>query len=387
MKIKTRSILIKGVMVLLSLLVLIFAFTLSWYKNVTDAKTNGMKASVAGTGDFDFALGFSNSQTLDTYKYTDWYSGSSVSLDLTSIGVTNPGDANPTYYNLLADYSPIDLTGNGATLIRPAMMAGNKEIDRSTATYSESIPNSQYVTFDIIFRSPSSDTSIYLDSNSFVLGACEYTEGKKSEVSTSSSGALSSLSAAGSEQKFNPSTYGRTSESAAESTSVVSKDAIVGAVRVAFVGFADSNLTFEAQPTGSAVPAADSIWTNNDTYKNTSTPNLLWIPRPNLKLNPHQTDGSDDMWGWTLSYPTSGVTYTHTYYNPLTQQDVTYNGAVTAPAATSSDKIVELTHHVGDYYYAKVKVVIWIEGCDTEARRATSGGKFDIFFDFKGSNQ
>lgn len=387
MKTNRHSLMAKGILVLLSLLILLFAFSFSWYKAVPTADTKGLDAHVSSNGDFDFALGFSNSQTVDTYKYTGWYSGSDVNLDLTHIGITEPGDSNPTYYNLLIDYSPIDLTGNGATLVRPAMMSGNKEIDRSTTTYSESVPNSQYITFDMVFRSKSSDTSIYLDQNSFALGGSEIKTNKKADVSTSASGALSNSAAAGSAFGFNASTYGRTSESASDSTSLVSKDAIVGAVRVAFVGFDDDNLTFEAQPTGSASPSQKSIWTNNDVYKNTDVPNLLWIPRPNLKLNPHQTDGSDDMWGWTLSYPASGNTYSHTYYNPLTQSDVNYTGAVTAPAATSSDKIVDISHQSDGYYYAKVKVVIWIEGCDTEARRATSGGRFDVYFDFHGSNQ
>ena len=92
------------------------------------------------------------------------------------------------------------------------------------------------------------------------------------------------------------------------------------------------------------------------------------------------------MYGWTLSTGLkTGTTFTHTYYDPATQQDVPYTGTVTSPKASSNDKITNISNQSGQYYYSKVKVVIWLEGNDTEARRAISGGKFEVACDFKGA--
>ena len=38
---------------------------------------------------------------------------------------------------------------------------------------------------------------------------------------------------------------------------------------------------------------------------------------------------------------------------------------------------------IGDYYYSKVNVRIWVEGTDLESRRAFSGGRFAVNFKFK----
>ncbi|WP_405356865.1 hypothetical protein [Ruminococcus sp.] len=374
-----HSLMAKGILVLLSLLVLIFVFSYAWFAPAT-AEASGLSVKAKSSGDFDFALGFYNSQTVDTYKYTNWFSGDNVNLDLTNIDAVGGGN-----YNLLADYSPLDLTGNGATLVRPAMQNGNREIDRSTTGFSESIPNVQYVMFDMIFRTKAANSAIYLDSDSYARGACEDEPGNGALVLDSNNRIQTSkLRREGGDTRsdaeiFNASTYGRLAETAS-SPSVFSKDAVVGAVRVAFVPFDETQLTFGESSSNA------TIWTNTDEYKVTSAPNLLWLPRPDIRLNPHQTEGADDMYGWTLSTGLeSGATFVHTYYSPSLQQDVSYNNTVISPEASSNDKITNISNRNGQYYYSKVKVVIWLEGNDTEARRAISGGKFEVNFDFKGA--
>ena len=127
---------------------------------------------------------------------------------------------------------------------------------------------------------------------------------------------------------------------------------------------------------------------------------VLWLPRPDLKLNPN--DGTT---GWTITSGASATnaTYTlspeqgaptyhnntHTYYgifnSSVGRNIVEYTPTVTpATLSQSSQEFTRISDSVkiGNDYYTKVNVRIWVEGTDIESRRATSGGKFEVNFKF-----
>ena len=228
------------------------------------------------------------------------------------------------------------------------MSYGNKEINTASNDYSLADPNVQYITFDLYFRSTFAGVPIKLGSGSWAKGACEI-NGNTSYVITDAT-------------NTNKSTYGN-----------FSKDAIVGAVRIAFVPYT-KNLP--------------SSFANLGEYQD-DTPqyladhaSLLWLPKPELQLN-----DSGTMSGWTLS--TSADNDDHEYYaifeSGHPHQVRTYSSTITTAMIEQMNRefaMIGNNVHIGNYYYTKVSVRIWVEGTDSEARRATSGGKFGVNFKF-----
>lgn len=336
-----HTLMAKGIMVLLALLVLAFIISFAWFAKEANANASGTKFAASASGDFEYAIGFYNNNTGGSYKVTNFTKDSS-SLNLEHLLATDN-----QYYNLLHDYQPIDVTGDGRTLIRPAMSYGNKTIDTSSDDYSLADPNVQYITFDLYFRSKNNSVPIKLGAGSWAKGECE----------------INSHSYTGSSAD-NKSTYGD-----------FSKDAVVGAVRIAFVPYT-KNL-----PSSFANLAA---YQDDTPQYLADSASLLWLPKPELHLNEPSGGG---LTGWTLN--TNATDSDHTYYGIFEsghpKQVKTYSNTITTAMITQQNRDfaqINSSVHIGDYYYTKVSVRIWVEGTDAEARRATSGGKFGVNFMF-----
>lgn len=363
MKTNRHSLMAKGIMVLLSLLVLVFAFTYSWYappNKPVDA--SGVGAYVKAEGDFEYAVGFYNSGTAGDYKVTA-FSNQSAALNLTSLRAKGQNDSGYSNYDLLHDYKPIDITGDGRTLIRPSMSYGNSSINTTSLDYSVAKPNEQYISFDLYFRSKSQGISVKLGDDSWAKAGAEITSG----------GSMTGSSAT------NISNYGS-----------FSKDAIVGAVRVAFINY-DYSTELDNMPGNLEEYQVDTPQYLHDSAR------FIWLPRSDLHLN-----SNDGMSGWTLSIndPASSADKQHKFYNIFKCQPALATGYPSSDTANyhkeevyantvTSDVLEEanqtfsdLSMKFGDYYYTKVNVRIWVEGTDAEARRATSGGQFEVNFMF-----
>ena len=416
MKTTRHSLLAKGLMVLLSLLVLVFAFTYSWFSDPdTPVTASGLSVSTRNTStDFSYAVGFSTSQTGNNYFHTEFTSNENQDLDLENLTIYAPG--NQTYnghvINLLHDYTPVDITGDGVTLVRPSMVYGNWDVNSASDNYSVAEPNVQYISFDLIFRTQVQGTTIKLDAGSYAKGNCE-----------SHSGDLKLTDPDVVRDGVNISNFNKKDEKsgAANKYGPFSRDAIVGAVRVAFLEYSDDTLS------------GDEIVEQEQTEFE-DEPKLLWIPRPDLYLdNGNHSANSNDLTydqsttGWTLEQNVSTTqnlvskaqinhsydTYVHQYYNiaeyvagTAAQKGLTtFDGAIasqinsSAPANTNKvtfnqqQPIVTLSaindvnnDGVPDdgFYYGKVRVRIWIEGTDSESRRALAGGKFSLGFHITG---
>lgn len=389
MKTTRHSLMAKGIMVLLSLLVLAFALTYTWFLDpVKPVTASGLSMYVENPStDFDYAVGFSNSQTGGAYKHTNFTNAENEDLNLEALLPSDESDTSKTV-NLLYDYNPTDLTGDGATLIRPAMNYGNWSINTASRNYSVAEENVQYITFDMIFRTRVPNTTIRLDSGSYAKGNCETYSGD---------GRLSTDTAS-----YNvDNKYGS-----------FSTDAIVGAVRIAFLEYVNHG------------ESGNTIINEKQNEYNT-VPLLLWIPRPDLYLNNNPTGNNlreKEVDGWALdTNVTSNTTYNfvsdaqnnasystylHQYYDVFqndTPEITTYSQAVASTLNTSAptNKVTFGTtrdlitlDHINDtnnddtpddgYYYGKVRVRIWIEGTDSESRRALAGGKFSVSFHITG---
>ena len=421
MKTTRHSLMAKGIMVLLSLLVLIFAFTYTWFSDPESPVTaSGLSMSVRNTStDFEYAIGFSNSQTGGEYKHTQFTNEVSQNLNLEALLPFDESDTSKTV-NLLYDYNPIDITGNGVTLVRPAMNYGNWDINTASSNYSVAEENIQFISFDMIFRTHVANTTIKLDRDSYAKGNCEnYSgDGRLIGASSESSGAdlnYNELTSSG----VTSNKYGR-----------FSRDAIVGAVRVAFLDYEPND---GVDVPVSALVSKDLVKEGYAHYA--EVPALLWIPRPDLFLNNNASGISDssadkktDPLSWRLDTNVTDVdkllvskaqttstyrTYKHQYYNVFQVADsgvapslATYEDAVASvlntQAGADTNKVVfgntedllnlnyyEDTNNnnevdASDYYYGKIRVRIWIEGTDSESRRALAGGKFNVSFHITG---
>lgn len=355
MKTNRHSLMAKGVMVLLALLVLVFALTYSWFNTKQEADATGFSAGIEADGDFEFAVGFYNNGTAGEYKMTS-FTADSKQFDLEHVVATD-GET----YNLLHDYKPIDVTGDGRTLIRPSMSYGNSQINTASNDYSIAEPNVQYISFDLYFRSQTSGISVKLADGSWAKAAAEINSGE-------------SLTGSDAARK---SSYGN-----------FSKDAIVGAARVAFI-------PYDYSTENDNIPASlDAFEQNTPAYLHNRA-SFIWLPRPDLHLTPYKVNNVEQMTGWTLTTnSTDSVDSQHKYYNIFNKQkDETagvthetykiYDNTITPSVlADSAQEFTRISNdvHIGNYYYTKVNVRIWIEGIDAEARRATSGGQFGINF-------
>ena len=180
-------------------------------------------------------------------------------------------------------------------------------------------------------------------------------------------------------------------------------DGVVGAVRVALVAQGCSSCT---QTWGTANGQTTVVAA--DTTRGAAEKQLLWVPRPDVKLNVSPGEGITD---WTLSTGlTSGDTFKHTYYKTKTSGtgvelvDPDNDSKTVVSSGTESgckrllgqsvnisdfsyssqlDKLPLAVdrNHTGvtdDYYLTKYTMKIWLEGTDSESRRAMDGGDFDI---------
>ena len=422
MKTTRHSLLAKGLMVLLSLLVLVFLFTYGWFTDANaPATASGISISTSTSASIELAIGFTTPLT-EQYYISDFTGTNNSAIDFENINVSkqlkltpngtitisNPITDNTESFNLLSEFKPIDLTGNGADkLYRPEMTAKNRAIDYTAARVNTDITeNKQYICFDLYTRSDKADYSVSLDLGSYVVAAAEVSsiENQAQLATEIANGTYTPSSEQVSSNNYSSlvgsdvtrkSTYGDFSE-----------DSVVGAVRVAFTQYSVS-----------AGATRNDFFSKNLSVD--SAKSRLWIPRSDIYLQ--DVSSSDTGWtllnktssNWTTGVPNynadpsfgSAVSQGNTKsYEDTAKEHWFYDSAKIAQASaaarytqvtdvitdisTAENKVIinsvpSISCTEGDkiYYYGKCRVSLWIEGCDAEARRAIDGGSFFFGFD------
>lgn len=429
MKQTRHSLMAKGIIVLLSLLVLVFAMSYAWFVDAdTPAVASGLSISTEAQADFQMAIGFSTSDTAGNYYITDFTDSNNTRIDFEKLHVTkNAKLANNTTtyntdlpnntetYNLLSDFKPIDLTGDGITLFRPEMTFKNRSIDFVSSTVNKDlVDNRQFISFDLYVRSTSNNYAIKLDKGSFVVAACEVdnTQQDLAELATEvSNGTKVPVASMIDHSKLVNTSVIRPSKYSDNSSKKFSEDSVVGAVRISFVQY-------------NPVTELASFFTSDVTPSNAATKlnaetRQLWIPRSDIYLQDTANDNdwtlhtsSDSNWnsadvtflqtdemnyGRTVTYKDAAAE--HRYYdeskitnathsarfstvdNVITDIKETDRYVIIESAALSNEQPV----YDGTYYYGKCRINLWVEGCDAEARRAIDGGSFFFGFDLSGA--
>ncbi len=370
---QNTSLIIKAIMLLLALIIMIFTGSLAWYYNSRSVTADGASVTTITSQDFKMAVGFKNRQTAG--KGDDGYVVSEFTkyFDLTNIEIKDDTTNETTSYKVLQDVKPIDLTGDGITLVRPTLKDRNSAIDTQNHEHTIGRPNEEYIAFDLFFQSPEM-CQIYLDNKTKVLGFIEQ--------------------------------QGESLVNDADST--ISPDAIIGALRVAFTDYSvddygkqdmNYNLVYTDGENEGKVKKTNDIHKDGEKIgqnKFTRTaPNALWIPRADIRYDDTDTpvlytEITNEM-SEHAAYETDGRkmnTFWHTFYaydngqGGYKEFDDKITGTITG---INKDDIVicDVIHEGVDdegkkCYYGKVHVKIWIEGCDSEARRVMNSGKFII---------
>lgn len=271
---------------------------------------------------------------------------SDSSLELSFDGNTWGGTLNLADYevggaNVLDSMKFVEVTGDGSTFSVPELIQNQNYADvNTTGTWTDAEANADYLQFPVYMRSKDK-LDVYLGSESQALPASSIYTGINSG---------------------NPSTY-------ASGENTFSKDCIVGSLRVA-------------------------VKDDSDTQK------FIWITNPEFHLN--NIVGSSNYTMTTnaadgdFTTGTGAVNgsfywndpYTHYYYNASHTLTTAADADVIAGDLPDSitdipddqTKIASLTKSsdTDEYYTSQATVTVWIEGCDTESRRALVDGKFNL---------
>lgn len=426
-----HSLMAKGIMVLLSLLVLIFIFTFAWFLDPhTPAVASGLRFRTSTEVNYDIAIGFESPYTSGHYVVTDFMSAGSINFeDITVPRTVQVGDntviQNEFYgehINLFEDFNAVDLTGDGVKLYRPEMRANNRYIDYDKSKVDYNITdNLQYITFDIYVRSKSNSMSASLSDGSYVIAACELGDYSLQDIKDKiANGELTAGADAIDASKLKANvTYRKSKYGVAVQDQDFSEDSVVGAVRTSFTQYKNyQNLSTlftapEKLANGASYASVD-YQLNADTSK-------LWIPRTDVYLQDTTTTAEND---WILkTNKDTGSTYQNSvvFNDPVMRTvygNVTYEQAAklhryydddkireAAPAnrfssvdnpitnlSTQTETVISVDSNMHDTvdhetcYYGKCRVKLWIEGCDAEARRAIDGGSFFFGLELKSSN-
>ena len=189
-------------------------------------------------------------------------------------------------------------------------------------------------------------------------------------------------------------------------------DALVGAMRVSFIAEACNAVTQNWIPENET----SRLDYTNVTVRSPAVKQLLWVPRPDVKLNIPAEKGN--ITNWYLSEVRSGATYQNSYYKnkddnsglQFVSNDTDSKTVVSPSPVTGQHPTLGANRNLSDfsslqdferetvtlpikdnnsftdtYYLTKITMNIWIEGTDSEARRAMDGGEFNLILTFSGT--
>lgn len=221
-----------------------------------------------------------------------------------------------------------DITSDGVTFLRPTF----KEID------GERIPNVE------------DDWKVMGDedrNNSFISQTVTFRTDSPSIIYLSSGTGISTYS----EENNQPLTGSNSGNKSEDGD--FSKDCIVGALRISAVD-SSGNLCF------------------------------LCIPRSDIVSSVETNENDEKEYSVVIDENGSPDSMIHSYYSTNyaeEKEEQTASGVIYSFDGTQQIAVTTKNSEFG-YYEATATINIWLEGCDAETRRAFSGGKFNMSFDF-----
>lgn len=387
--VKNRRLLFaKNSILMLVMLVVIFLAIFAWYGIRKQVGATGISVEAAKPGDVQIAVPNSSDKlpTDGDFKNSiDFKNETNYFMDFIK-DVTSDGHqfVVPTF-----DTTDPDSTAtNGKTVLMAGDWTEGLSSRAALISPDESDDNKyNYISLDFYLRS--SSPRISLSSESYLQAYSEQQTGTNAKISSGT---------------FNKGT-----------NIPFSADAIVGAMRVSLEK--------------SAVTFSGGEEEDNTSLRERT---LLWLPRPDIHVN----TASDES-NWSLNYvkPTDALastTYRHTFYEGDYVPNTTvkrgliehtyydsgatpslssgaaspdffkvtkipsseYNSIGTAGYTPKFGQTVQIasdadaltpatTNYSKSWYIYRMRLNVWIEGADAEARRAMNNGKFKLFLEFR----
>ena len=382
-----RLFLTKNFILMLVMLVLIIVAISAWFSFNKTVNANGIVVKSVST-EIDIAPCIKYYDPTYTNIVSDGPGefGDSVTFRDFTLTKDCTGDGNTLIvpeFNVTKDYNSVRLNGGKEVNTNlGAAYAMSNEASRIAKLKNPTAdaPEYQYIEFEFYVRSK--NKGLLLQSDSQVLSVTE-----------AQGGTLSS--APSSEKK---SAYGN-----------FNVDALVGAIRVSLIGEGCTSVTQNWD--GALVTEGERA---PNSLRGNPVKQILWNPRPDIKL--HIPTDEDDITNWSiLTNQTSGETFTNSYYRTINNNSAVElvkpdnDSKTVTSSATDSNGVRMLGDNVNisdfssyetdpplinlvvsgndtsvtdNYYVTKYTMRVWIEGTDTEARRAMDGGQFNITLNF-----
>lgn len=255
-------------------------------------------------------------------------------------GTLNLADLeNSAGESVLSTMKLVEVTSDGTTFRIPQLtQKTNYALVNTGGTWTNATANKDYLEFTVHMRSKDK-LNVYLSSDS-----------NASPVSTVLTGVNCG----------NPSTY-------ATGDKAFSKDCVVGALRVAFTNNAGAN----------------QVWiTNPEFHLNNKVGSNEYSMDTNAGATTYSNGNTTNAEGQNFYWNNPKVHYFYSGNNCTYNSSAIYAlpDTVSSTPSVNTTLIASLSGTADDngYYSDSVTFKVWIEGCDTEARRALVDGKFNL---------
>lgn len=304
----TKSLVMKNLIVMAVLIIIALTGVISWFTNKTEATADGINVICEAPKGLKIAVVQHGEPAPDVNDETKWSEG--------EITLTKED------YPFLKEQSIIEITSDGTDFYKPKLTQENGKAKPDTSSEWDVADKDSYLSIDVYMKT-GEDHMVYLNSGTEI-----------SPISTTLTG----------EQSGNKSDDGD-----------LSKDCIVGAVRLSTVNSADSKL------------------------KN------LWIPAPQIHYDSDKKEvtlgnTSGDTFKhkyWKVTKNSDGKTGKPTGTAPVEYKDVITNTNNDFKLGKNYDFAMLTKKQPSDKYASGMTTVnIWVDGEDDEARFAMVGGKF-----------
>ena len=353
---KTRKMIAKNLIVLAVLATVAFAGVVSWFSNKTTA-TAGSVSAYTKVGDglefyimppsamdqyADINNRLATNRNSNNGERTTWHTSSDGDVLF---------DTSTQEFKFMEGLFLCETTSDGITFQIPKLVQyDNVAYIDTTQNFDATTANDEYMSFDLYFRCKTTETAYY-------------------SVNMTSDSSIT------------PSTTYQANSYVGEANYSDKKDAAIGAVRM-------SVLNMEAN----------------------GEREMIWIPGPDVYYNGMPNVDTLTTGLTSSQYANKGAVYytgnnnspfalrsnegtnTHAYYADKNTRTVVLptaqNSPIVAGSTLGSDKtVITFNHVVGSgndrYQYGHIRINLWIEGEDAEARLAFVGGKFSMNLNFK----
>lgn len=357
----TGRMIAKNLIVLAVIAVVAFIGVMSWFTKNQTATANGINAQTKVSNGLEFYImppsaddqynainqrladnaTYNAQHPSEAHRRTTWHTSTDGNVSF------NTDDQE---FMFMKDLFLCEVTSDGATFKVPKLMQYDNVAYIDTAqNFDDAKPNDEYLSYDIYFRCKTEDNN--------------HTVALKSDSNISP--ATDDIKSSGTYR--DPATISNTTPGI--------KDAAIGAVRMSVLNLQSGS-------------SREALWIPAPYVYYNGMPNIDTL-YTGLTGSEYANKGAVYYNGTTLALRTGEGTNDHAYYESKDSRKVISHDAenvFVGETLGSDQEVVTLSSKNGEYYYGHIRVNLWIEGEDAEARLAFVGGKFSFSMNYELDN-